>query len=570
MLIKNLRTVYVTGVAFLFYLGMLQAVATGFQRKIVLLAPLALCAALLLAYANSFQGAFIYDDLNSIAANPGVKVLWPIETPPHTAISGRPIVAWTLALNYQIGGLEPWSYHLVNWAIHALAALLAYGLVRRTLLLPFWQGRYSAGQAAALGFCVALLWGVHPLHTSAVTYIVQRAESLMGLLYFFTLYAFVRSLDAQHPMLWWSLAGLACLVGVGVKEPIVTAPLAVFAYDWLLVSGSSRAIYQRHRSLYFLLAASWIALGLKLWAGSYVGAVGVHFSDITPWTYLKTQAGVIWHYLKLVFWPQPLLLTYFWPPPRGWTEYIPQGFALLTILGISVWGFTRKNPLGLAGLIFFLALAPSSSVLPLRFEMCCEYRMYVPLLPLVAVGVLIGYWALQQLGLNARDSLRTVAGFTFLGACAFGLFTFRQNRLYHSEDRMWAHIARWQPANYKAWDMLGVALAAKGELDRAIQCHVNALRIYPGNPVALGNLSHIFLRQGKVTEAIACLEQALRSEPSPRMFTALANAQLRTGRVQEARNTLAESVRRYPDNAEFRRALEETEERLRATAPLAH
>ena len=44
---------------------------------------------------------------------------------------------------------------------------------------------------------MALLWTLHPLQTEAVTYVVQRAESLMGLLYLLTLYCFIRGTESD-------------------------------------------------------------------------------------------------------------------------------------------------------------------------------------------------------------------------------------------------------------------------------------------------------------------------------------------------------------------------------------
>jgi len=53
------------------------------------------------------------------------------------------------------------------------------GLVRRTLMRPA-AARPLCRRGPWIAFAVALLWVVHPLQTSAVTYIVQRVESLMG------------------------------------------------------------------------------------------------------------------------------------------------------------------------------------------------------------------------------------------------------------------------------------------------------------------------------------------------------------------------------------------------------
>src|SRR5438552_14407107 len=108
--------------------------------------PLLILAATALAYSNSFSGPFIFDDLTwipKIPENPHIR---------HPG-TGRPLVCLTLALNYALSGLEPWSYHFFNLAIHASAALVLFAIVRRTLEGPRLRQRFSAhanGLAAAV------------------------------------------------------------------------------------------------------------------------------------------------------------------------------------------------------------------------------------------------------------------------------------------------------------------------------------------------------------------------------------------------------------------------------------
>ena len=76
-------------------------------------------AAGLLAYSNSFQGPYILDDVQSIPQNPHIRSLWPIweaASGPYqqSTVSGRPVLSLSLALNYQISGLDVWSYHTLN------------------------------------------------------------------------------------------------------------------------------------------------------------------------------------------------------------------------------------------------------------------------------------------------------------------------------------------------------------------------------------------------------------------------------------------------------------------------
>jgi hypothetical protein len=176
------------------------------------------------AYWNSFNVPLLFDDSWAITDNPSIRHLGRIGdvlSPPTATTVARPMLNLTFALNYAWGGLSVRGYHAVNLLIHVCAGLTLLGLVRRTLLLPSLRPRY--GEAALpLAALAALLWTLHPLQTEAVTYISQRAESLMGLFYLLTLYGFIRAGEsfalepsglAQQPgVRWWS--GLSASVGM--------------------------------------------------------------------------------------------------------------------------------------------------------------------------------------------------------------------------------------------------------------------------------------------------------------------------------------------------------------------
>ena len=153
--------------------------------------------ATLAVYHNSFSGPFIFDDAASIATNPSIhqfrSALMP---PPNLGVGGRPIINLSYAVNYALGEEKVWGYHAFNLLVHALAGLTLFGLLRRTLLRPPLNGRFGA-EAVLLALAVAVIWTVHPLQTEAVTYISQRAESLMGLFYLLTLYCLVRGAESR-------------------------------------------------------------------------------------------------------------------------------------------------------------------------------------------------------------------------------------------------------------------------------------------------------------------------------------------------------------------------------------
>jgi 4-amino-4-deoxy-L-arabinose transferase-like glycosyltransferase len=205
--------------------------------------------AVFVAYANTFRVPFLFDDQQSIVENPTIRSLsWGVFSPPHDGLTveGRPVLNFSLALNYAVSGTKVWSYHAINLAIHLLAALTFFGLVRRTLQRVATP---VAAHATEIALAAALLWALHPLQTESVTYIVQRTESLMGLLYLLVLYGFVRGCEAENARGWWALSITACALGMGTKEVMVSAPLMVLLYDRTFVAGSFRAAWRQRRGL---------------------------------------------------------------------------------------------------------------------------------------------------------------------------------------------------------------------------------------------------------------------------------------------------------------------------------
>ncbi len=118
-----------------------------------LAAAAALAFVLWLLYFRSFHLPFILDDQFNIEKNPSITHLWPpignaetpgpLNPPLQLSTSGRPLVNLSLALNYHIGHLDEFGYHVFNVVLHWLSALLLWAIVRRTLALDYFQGRFA-------------------------------------------------------------------------------------------------------------------------------------------------------------------------------------------------------------------------------------------------------------------------------------------------------------------------------------------------------------------------------------------------------------------------------------------
>jgi Flp pilus assembly protein TadD len=507
----------------------------------LLLAGALIAAAALLAYAGTFSYPFVFDGAAIVARNPTLRHLGTALAPPHdgSTVDGRPLVNLSLALNYAASGTAVWSYHALNLAVHILAAWTLLGIVRRTV-------GGSEGRALGIALVIALLWTVHPLQTEAVTYIVQRAESLAALFYLLTLYGFIRaSAGGRGAPLhrgWAALSVLACLAGTATKEVIVSAPVIVLLYDRTFVSGSFRLAWRRHRGLLVALAATWIPLGVLVLAAAGRHGTAGFVPDLDWLHYLRLQAYAVPHYLRLALWPAPLVFDYGTGlvPPAGWLP----GAGLLALLALAtIAGLAardgRARTLGFLGAAFFALLAPTSLV-PVATQTIAEHRMYLPLAAVVAVIVL-------ALG---RTQVRTGLLVALGSAAAVGLAaaTRHRNAAYASEDALWADTVAKVPGNDRAHNNLGNAFYLEGRIPEAVAQYREALRLRPGNnPEAEYNLGNGLLQEGQLTEAIAHTGEAVRLVPgNPAARNVLGTALARAGRLAEAREQFQAAVQLDP------------------------
>ena len=308
-------------------------------RAVAGLFPALLIVAGLAAYHNSFNGPFIFDDIRAIPENPRIRKLWPLSevvaSPPGLTLGGRPVVSVTLAAQLRAGRarrarlprVQPGRAPAVD--ARALRDRAADARSARDC-----SDRYGE-RAEAIAFATALLWTVHPLLSESVDYVVQRSELLMGLFYLSTLYCFIRSLDSPRPRAWQVAACITGALAIGSKEVAVSVPLAVLLYDWLFVPGPLRKRLPVHAALWAMVLVGGIAVA-QARAGAFPEG------GLTSWQYLKTQAGVIAHYLRLSFWPSPLVVDYYgWPPAESLVPVLLPGLLIVTLIALTVWALRR-------------------------------------------------------------------------------------------------------------------------------------------------------------------------------------------------------------------------------------
>ncbi|MBI5769710.1 MAG: tetratricopeptide repeat protein [Verrucomicrobia bacterium] len=563
---------------------------TSFPRRAVILAAALIVLAGLAAYHNSFGGPFVFDDQLSIAFNPTIQLLGTALVPPRgggLTVEGRPLLNFSFALSHALTGQAVAGYHAMNLAIHLGAGLALLGLVRRTVMRC--GNEAIAGSATAVAFAVALLWVVHPLQTESVTYLVQRAESQMGLFFLLTLYCFARGIDC-HPLDdkrpdftsgmtekdchlmddnrsgwrsvgWFGVAGVAAGLGAGTKEVTAAAPVLALLWDRTFVAGSFRAAWRARRGVYLGLFASWLVIaGLVVTTGNRGGTVG--FGSNVAWSdYALTQVEAIVHYLRLAVWPSPLIFDYGVEWKASWFDVAPQGLLVVALVVGTIVAVVRR-PVGGArggaawgflGVWFFAMLAPTS-LIPGNRQTIAEHRMYLSLAAVVVPVVLGLFWLIDGKR-NAGGWPRSLVLFAAI-AVGLGWATVRRNEDYRSVLALYRDTAAKRPGNAFARYNLGKVLAESGAPAEAVAEYRAAIRLKPDYAVAHYNLGNALGELGRHAEAAEAFRAALRVQADyARAHYNLGNALVQLGQKAAAAAEFAAAVRQAPAMSEARENL---------------
>lgn len=391
-----------------------------------------------------------------------------------------------------------------------------------------------------------------------MTYIVQRVESLMGLLLLATMYSAIRAGDERAPgratRPWLLVSTGCCALGMATKEPMVVAPLLVWLWDVVFRDGSWAPWRNpRRRGTYAALAATWLIPAGLLMADSQARLLvtatmrfGV-VDGVSPLTYLWTQAGVVLHYIRITILPVGLAFDYYgWPVApslAGSIGPVAVVSGLFVMTAVAIW---RRQPAGFAGAFFFLILAPTSSLLPITTEIAAEHRMYLPAAAVIALLV-VPMWRVTSS--PARPHLRRFAAAGVAASVALAILTYQRNRLFESEERLWAAVVELRPDNARARINYGIELMKSGREAAAEDQMRAALPLHADRDTRaqiLVQLGSSLAARRQSDEGIKYLEEALALKPG------LPEAHSILGQTYEARGDRLLALRHFQRSLESR------------------
>jgi protein O-mannosyl-transferase len=521
------------------------------------LPPLALLVLTLVAYLPALGAGFVWDDNDYVTANATLRSLGGLARiwlQPGAVPQYYPLTFTTLWLDFQIGGLEPFGYHLVNVLLHAANAILAWRILVR-LGVP---GAWLAGA----------LFAVHPVHVESVAWVTERKNVLSGAFYLGAMLAYLRfagigAEGGRRPAVGrgggslsaYALALVLFLGGLLAKTVVCTLPVALLLLLW----------WKRGRIVArdLALVAPFFALGVALalvtvsMERGHVGAVGSDW-DLSFVDRCLIAGRAVWFYLGKLVWPLDLVFIYpRWTIDAGapWQYVFPAAGALFPGPLFSLCGGVGARPL-VAVLFFVATLGPALgfvNVFPMRYSFVADHFQYLASLGPIALAAGTALWAAKRLG-GSGSRARTVGvvlASTVIAALA--LLTARQSLGYRDLRTLWEDTLAKNPGAWMAHNNLGLLDFEAGRLDAAMAHYRAAIAVKPDDAFARNNLGRALATEGRLDDAIVEFREAVRVEPGhAEAWSNLGNALAAQGRYEDAIVAYVHAVEARPRYADAR------------------
>ncbi len=502
----------------------------------------------ILAYSNTLDGEFQFDDDISILYNQSIKdpsLLFQPNFLDSLSQGSRPVIIFTYALNYYIGGFNVFGYHILNLIVHIINGFLIYYLVILTMRSSV-TSKESQGQAHNIAVLSAAIFLLHPIQTESVSYISQRYESLASLFYLCSLIAYIkarpthqntehraqntehraqntehRAQNTEHRQkifspksVFWYLTSVICyFLALGSKEIAVTLPVIILLYDFYFLK--DRPFLKRVAGPGIFIVLSLIA-GIFILSGFGKGAdAGFSVKAFTPWQYLLTEFRVLTTYIRLLFLPVNQNLDYDFRISRSFFEIdTALSFVFLLILIIAaIMSYKRWRVGSFFILWFFIILAPTSSIVPV-IDVIYEHRVYLASAGFFVIVADVLSRLLLSLKEKSIYNKISVLGVIIL-IVLLSVATFQRNKVWETKLSLWEDAARKSPMKARVHNNLGNSYISLGRYLEASEEYKKAVALDEDNVGIYFNLALSLDKAGLADQALFYYKLFYERAPEP-------------------------------------------------------
>jgi protein O-mannosyl-transferase len=474
----------------------------------------------ILAYANSFNNSFQFDDGFHIVDGQKIKKMENVTRASHwKAIGNRPLSFFTLAVDYKLAEKEPSGvpsvvgFHISNLIFHIIAAFMAFLLALEIMSLNiFKKNKVIQDYKVLIALFSAFIFIAHPIQTQAVTYVVQRMAVLAGLFYMWSVVLYIRGRKAHldpkldkawKPYAFYAGAFLAGFLGLLSKQNAITFPLAFLLVEFFFIRDEKEKIDKK-----FLIPVASV-IGIIIVMGAIIMGIPKEFDRISRADYLVTQFSVITRYWQLMFLPVGQHLDYYWPISQtlwGTKELLSLAFLLLT-MAFGVWLYLKKWYIASFGIFwFYLALSLESSIIPIR-DVIFEHRLYTATFGFAFALSYVVFYFLSPKNIKYPLIILSVITLAYVGA------SLKRNSVWKNPYTLWSDSVKKSPKRERAHYWLATYYMGVKDNENAMKSYNTSIECNPGFPLAYNGRGNLKKEMGDNKGAIEDYNKAVKLDP---------------------------------------------------------
>ncbi len=433
----------------------------------------------------------------------------------QVAANYHPLTILSLAINYQISGLSPFSYHLFNVLLHLLNVFLvfyfAYLLTRRNL---------------TIASIAALFFGIHPMHVESVAWVSERKDVLYTCFFLAAMITYLKYLThfrakakgkRANPQKYYFYTLLFFLLSLLSKGMAVVLPVVLLGIDFLKKRRfQKRAILEKIPFFIIALLFGIIALYIQTDRGAV--------SDMSRFDLISrlgyASYGFLYYIAKFFL---PIHLSSFHPYPNLTGQL--SGIFWIAPLGVAaLWGaaiYTLKSQrMTFFGLFFYaVTVALVLQFITVGSALVAERYTYVSYIGLLlALGY--GYHYLMQKKGNAWSLWRNMAtGLLGIAALVFTYQTFERCKVWKNSETLWTDVMKKYPKDPKAYNSRGAYYSNNDQPEKAQRDFEKALSLMPAHDMAHYNIGNVYAEQKQYDLALEAYAKALQLKPNdPKVY----------------------------------------------------
>lgn len=418
-----------------------------------------------------------------------------------SAFNYHPLTILTLAANFHLSKLSPFSYLLFNLLLHVVNTLLVFYFIFKISDNNKW-----------VAFITALLFAIHPMHVESVAWISERKDVLYTLFFLLSL-IFYRHYIFTNKLSGYWFCFLFFVLSLLSKPSAMILPVVLFLLDyWHGRKYQFKLILEKIP--FFVLAVLFGVITLQ--AQSQVAVVTL---DVYPmWVRPLFASYCLLTYLLNFIIPYPLSAFHPYPSTAdlGWQIYSSP--LILLALIFFVWRY-RKNKLVIFSLFFFVTnLLLVLQLVSIGSTIVSERYTYVPY---IGLSFLVSMWLYNLLSKSSKAILWIVPALLVL---IFGSITFQRTKIWKNSFTLWSDVIEHYPdaplprtnrANYlfKLVSEPGHAKESNSLYQQAEEDCNAALKNSPRHWIGYQIRGSIFLNQARYEKALADGDSITRLKP---------------------------------------------------------